>query len=90
MRSKNNIELAPDQHCVRAGEVYESPAVLGSPMNGNCCKGLIPIAQYSMAPGEINCELFNQMGGGDSICSACGNGHCEPWENKCNCPQDCK
>ena len=49
---------------------------------------MIPIVQYDLQ--EINCTLFNQEAGKNSICSACGNGICESnWENKCNCPQDC-
>ncbi|MEK6959473.1 MAG: hypothetical protein AABW59_05530 [archaeon] len=26
---------------------------------------------------------------GASVCSQCGNGNCEPWENSCNCKADC-
>ena len=84
-----NQKIKPVASCIKAGEVYQSPAVLGE-KKGECCEGLNVIAEYSVAPSEVNCELFQTMGGGNSICSACGNGNCEAtWENKCNCPQDC-
>ena len=71
--------------CIKGGEIYQSPAVLGK-KRGECCSGLGVIAQAA----TDDCELFSQMGGGNSICSNCGNNVCESWENKCTCPEDCK
>lgn len=50
-----------------------------------CCEGLekIPPA-YAY---DDRCEI--DMVGWTPICSDCGNGICETWESKCNCPQDC-
>lgn len=71
--------------CIKAGEVYQSPAVLGKEA-GECCEGLAVIVQATSS----DCAQAAVAGGENSICSACGNGSCESWENKCNCPQDCK
>jgi len=51
-----------------------------------CCAGLIeimPVYTY-----DDNCN-FNGMTGWVHVCSDCGNGICESWESKCNCPEDC-
>jgi hypothetical protein len=48
-----------------------------------CCAGLDAINPGGMAGGE--CQLLV----GASICSQCGNENCEPWENGCNCAEDC-
>jgi len=64
--------------CKKAGE---SSFVFG------CCEGLkeiTPIIAYDEECNEIGCT------GCTSVCSDCGNNICEEWENKCNCPEDCK
>jgi len=75
--------------CIPAGNVYQSPAGLGE-IKGECCEGSSPIAEvFIPLTGGFNCEELSVVGG-NSICSACGNGNCESgWENKCNCPEDC-
>lgn len=76
--------------CIKAGEIYQSPAALGKVM-GECCDNMTTILQYQIPPQEVNCEFFDQLAGGNSICSDCGNNKCESArENRCNCPQDCK
>jgi len=51
-----------------------------------CCEGLSEIP-----PAVIYDDDCNTVGlpGALNICSDCGNGICESWESKCNCPQDC-
>ena len=57
----------------------------GSPSDIQCCAGLVEIED--IAAGEDGeCDIFLSTG---IICSDCGNGGCELWENQCNCPQDC-
>jgi len=81
-------EESPTATCIKAGQIYQSPAVLGK-IQGECCNNMTAIAEYTLP--EVNCELFQQEVGGNSICSDCGNNICESdWENKCNCPADCK
>ena len=63
--------------CKEAGE---SSYVFG------CCEGLKEIQPIRAYDDECN---FTGIIGGTPICSDCGNGRCEEWENKCNCPEDC-
>ena len=44
-----------------------------------CCSGLV----------AINPQTTQEPLLGASICSKCGNGVCEQWENQYNCPSDC-
>jgi hypothetical protein len=59
-------------------------------MATECCEGLkaIPISEDY----DENCNLEITPPGlpGSVVCSNCGNGNCEEWESKCNCPKDCK
>jgi hypothetical protein len=53
-----------------------------------CCEGLKQIPPAYIY--DANCsQLEMPPPGWLPICSDCGNGICEPWESKCNCPQDC-
>lgn len=58
-----------------------------------CCPGLTKIFVAYYEPTR-SCEELSRMSISDGtlyyICSAVGNGICESWENRCNCPQDCK
>ena len=45
-----------------------------------CCSGLVAINPQTTAQPLV----------GASICSNCGNGTCETWENQYNCPTDCE
>ncbi len=70
--------------CVKEGERV---AVL--PDAPECCEGLtkISVATYVKATtwSAERCIYVTS-----SICSNCGNGKCESWENKCNCKEDCE
>lgn len=63
--------------CVTEGETM--PVYPGF----ECCIGLVAINPTTP---DLNCEPLL----GASICSKCGNGTCEQWENYCNCPEDCE
>ena len=58
-------------------------------MATECCPGLVAIPPPEYFDEKCN---FNPKIGvtGGEICSNCGNNICESWENKCNCPEDCK
>ncbi len=66
--------------CKKAGD---SPGYFGK-----CCWGLEEIEYHTGPDADGNCGL-PLMGRSSGICSNCGNGVCEEWENKCNCPEDC-
>ncbi|MBU3907300.1 MAG: hypothetical protein KKA64_03545 [Nanoarchaeota archaeon] len=56
-------------------------------VSGNsCCKGLKEIQLPEIMQEDGSCKLDVSLG----MCSNCNNGICESWENKCNCPEDCK
>jgi predicted outer membrane repeat protein len=64
--------------CREAGEsVYLS----------ECCEGLHKIRPAHIFDADCS-EL--ELVGWLFLCSDCGNGICEPWESKCNCPEDCQ
>lgn len=66
--------------CLKEGESFSSVPPR------KCCAGLTGI--FTKSPGKDGtCPTGIPYGGG--ICSDCGNGNCEKWENKCNCPEDC-
>lgn len=54
---------------------------------GECCEGLSRIRAAITYDDDCNDV---GIGGPGSICSDCGNGRCESWESKCNCPIDCR
>ncbi|OYT54039.1 MAG: hypothetical protein B6U72_03990 [Candidatus Altiarchaeales archaeon ex4484_2] len=56
-------------------------------MAAECCEGLEAIT-YSGYFDE-NCGRVPLAGAPAGICSRCGNGVCDQWETKCNCPGDC-
>ena len=75
-------------NCIEAGKVgefYGPPAVLDTIL-GKCCGKLTLIPEAT----STNCQPTNPAHGKILICSDCGNGVCETWENKCNCPANCK
>jgi len=51
-----------------------------------CCEGLDEI--YPPHIFDANCNKLGLVGW-LFLCSDCGNGICECWESKCNCPEDC-
>jgi len=49
-----------------------------------CCEGLAPVPLVvGVGEGCVEQE-------GASVCTACGDGVCDPWENACSCPDDCR
>lgn len=60
--------------CAKAGE-YIRTGFSPIPRERECCKGLD--------------ELITGIDT-DPLCSDCGNGRCEDWENTRNCSEDCE
>jgi hypothetical protein len=79
--SKGSVQV----NCAYAGRPLSNPDF------GNynaCCGNLKAISGSNIDQFEdSNCDLSTEEFG--LICSDCGNGNCEPWEHKCNCPEDC-
>jgi hypothetical protein len=72
--------------CAKAGELSLND-VTGE--SKECCSGLQEVGNLPDGTPE-ECAEYANMEGYGSICTACGNGNCEQWENKCICPADCK
>ncbi|MBU2260026.1 hypothetical protein KKC44_05485, partial [Patescibacteria group bacterium] len=76
-----------EQECVKAGG--KTPVVPDAP---ECCEGLkkISVAFPDDNTSEQMVDENNCIAAvGAVICSDCGNDKCEPWENGCNCKEDC-
>lgn len=72
--------------CAKAGEV--SSGFGPNPVTIQCCAGLTEIFDSNLRQYGTECIPTPGIG---KICSSCGNNICENnWENKCNCPTDCK
>ena len=67
------------QDCLGAGEGFDDIW----PQDIGCCEGLGMIENLWMG------EDGDCVSGPGIFCSECGNWECEPWENECNCPNDC-
>ncbi len=79
--------------CIKAGEAFENASLGPDGRFGECCSGLVGISgglQYSPHDDMADDDGCVPLMGSASICSNCGNGKCEEWENKCNCTKDCK
>ena len=79
---ESQVCCMPDEaKCVVAGDTVG--VFPGAP---ECCAGLesIMIAEYDPVTGSCEGLL------GAALCSDCGNGICEAWENPCNCDGDCE
>ncbi|NOX71836.1 MAG: DUF333 domain-containing protein [Candidatus Micrarchaeota archaeon] len=70
-------EYVKDVECAKAGEQ--------SGIAVKCCEGLESISTSRPGSDGVCMDVI----GGYPICSDCGNGICEEWENECNCPKDC-
>lgn len=68
--------------CAEAGKYANIPIPQIKGMK--CCKSLIKIPPTTSF--DDKCIIKSRS---EFICSDCGNGKCESWENKCNCPEDC-
>jgi hypothetical protein len=86
----NNKATAPgvlvsqENNCAKEGEYAGGSAVDAVK---NCCSGLTAMIKFEYNGG---CSDLIAPGLGYICSSTCGNGKCELWENKCNCPEDCK
>ena len=85
-------EAAPYGGC-KDGQICCAPAMgcigPGGKMDlstgaAECCEGLTSIPYALWDPSGSCGGTFDV-----SICSACGDGTCEDWENPCNCDKDC-
>lgn len=69
------------QNCKNAGEKWR---VMPQTRYNVCCQGLDYISVAALR-NEYCVETPEYR-----MCSDCGNGICEAWENRCNCSSDCK
>ena len=82
----NKIDSSNVSDCTKAGKVALND-VTGE--FKECCSDLKEVG--NLPDGTLEeCKNFAEMEGFGSICSDCGNSVCESWENRCNCPVDCK
>lgn len=51
-----------------------------------CCEGLKSVGNAF----PTNDGLCIAPTDGSAVCTKCGNGGCEEWENRCNCKEDCE
>lgn len=84
-----------DESCISVGKSGSNPSLgPNDPNHGKvCCEGLIEIPSSNLyQPDSENADENGcvELLGQGIICSDCGNGNCEEWENICNCPVDCK
>lgn len=87
---KKKLLIGPEVEqisCIKAGQVCRNPSLGPAGIFGECCKGLVEINDKTYY--DENCKFSGIIGTG-IICSDCGNGICEEWESKCNCPVDCE
>lgn len=76
--------------CIQEGKTGPSAGINPEWLNhlpSECCPGLKEIIYKNYF--DENCKRTMLVGAPNFICSACGNGMCEEWESKCNCPEDC-
>jgi len=74
------------ENCKEAGQIaFNNPT--GS--YTACCAGLDEVPNIGDGTPE-QCEAWESMEGYGTMCTDCGNGECESWENRCRCPEDCK
>jgi hypothetical protein len=95
--SDNHFSI--QEECVQAGQISRNASLGSSIYNGKCCADLLEIDNgLRYQPGACTNSYPNpnctgggcvSLEGAGMICSACGNGTCEKWENFCNCPSDC-
>lgn len=57
----------------------------------NCCQGLKNIAEKQSAVNKGTDICSQSIGVPYNLCSPCGNAICDSqYEDRCNCPEDCK
>ncbi len=55
--------------------------------NEQCCSGLVGVNPGAVPQADGQCPTILPVGA--ELCTNCGNGTCEQWENYCNCAKDC-
>lgn len=65
-------------------DCYKEGSTMPVIPNAKCCEGLSPISVTGLDQDGVIRNLVGAV-----ICSNCGNGGCETWENSTNCPSDC-
>lgn len=73
----------PESLCFGAGQPIDFKS-MEDLLDEKCCPGLSIIVGCLGDDGKCG-----SICAGDLICSDCGNGICESWENKCTCEVDC-
>lgn len=71
--------FATPDNCLKAGE-------FGGGMPNQCCAGLDQTGVFDIDPETGECQPL--LGG--YLCTDCGNGVCETWEDHCSCKEDCE
>lgn len=77
----------PQKSCIPAGKVSRNGSLGPRGNFGTCCSGLKEIDNGLVYNAKTQSCL--PVVGAGVICSNCGNGKCEKWENPCSCPKDC-
>lgn len=70
---------APGEYCFKEGEIFDSDFKVG-----NCCPGLVEVGNGHGSGHPCSGQAKHRH-----ICTACGDGICGPFENPCNCSEDC-
>lgn len=88
--SDKYFTISNPNDCLEAGQVYQNASLGPNGSFGACCDGLSGIdgGLWDAAPNAASPICQSREGSG-MICSNCGNGLCERWENRCNCSKDC-
>jgi hypothetical protein len=75
---EGTVCCVPGEHCFDEGQIFDSDFDVG-----NCCPGLVEVGNAKGSGNPCSSQTKHR-----SICTACGDGVCGPFENPCNC-QDC-
>ena len=71
---------------------YDPPECGGLSYDGQeaeCCEGFVKKCGIEFFDGSCDMEEGYKSYEGVPICLPCGNGICNQFENRCNCPEDC-
>ena len=89
----NDKETATIENCAKEGEKSTGlDMTTGKLKPGGkfCCKGLKPIGPKTDDE-TLKQGICTIVSGGSLTCTSCGDNVCDTkYEDKCNCPEDCK
>ena len=80
-----------DVGCIAEGEYAPSAGINPESLDHlatECCSGLTSITYSEYY--DDDCAWQPLAGAPTGVCANCGNGICEAYETKCNCPADCE